>query len=207
MEIAIALFDRMTALDAVGPYEVLSRLPGANVRFVAAEAGPKRCDTQALALVADRTLEDVPTPEIVVVPGGEGTRGPEGEELVEWIRTAHESSRWTTSVCTGSLLLGAAGVLDGLKATSHWLYLDRLREHGAEPTLERVVEQGKVVMAAGVSSGIDMALRLAQLEAGDDVAQAIQLAIEYDPEPPFDAGSPHKAPNHVVELVRSAEPG
>jgi transcriptional regulator GlxA family with amidase domain len=205
VQIAIALFDRMTALDAIGPYEVLSRLPGADVRFVASETGPKRCDTGALALVADHALEEVPSPDVVVVPGGEGTRGPEGAELIDWIRATHETSRWTTSVCTGSLLLGAAGVLDGLRATSHWLFLDRLSEHGAEPTGERVVEQGKVMTAAGVSSGIDMALRLAHREAGDDVARAIQLAIEYDPQPPFDAGSPEKAPEHVVELVRSAE--
>jgi transcriptional regulator GlxA family with amidase domain len=207
MQIAIALFDRMTALDAIGPYEVLSRLPGAEVRFVAAESGPKRCDTQALALVADHTLDEVPNPDVLVVPGGAGTRGPEGAEMLDWIRSAHATSRWTTSVCTGSLLLGAAGVLDGLRATSHWLFLDRLREHGAEPARERVVEQGKVLTAAGVSSGIDMALRLAHREGGDDAAQAIQLAIEYDPEPPFDTGSPEKAPEHVVELVRSSESG
>ena len=201
MEIAIALYDRMTALDAVGPYEALSRLPGAEIRFVAAEAGPKRCDTKVLALVADHTLDEVPAPDVMVIPGGAGSREESGAALLEWIRTAHESSRWTTSVCTGSLLLGAAGVLDGLGATSHWLFLEHLREYGAEPTPERVVERGKVITAAGVSSGIDMALRLIQLEAGDDAAQAIQLAIEYDPQPPFDAGSPSKAPDRIVELV------
>jgi transcriptional regulator GlxA family with amidase domain len=125
--------------------------------------------------------------------------------VIDWIRSVHEQTTWTTSVCTGSLLLGAAGVLDGLKATSHWLLLDRLREFGAEPTGERVVEQGKVITAAGVSSGIDMALRLAAHVAGEDLAQAIQLGIEYDPQPPFDAGSPAKAPQHVVELVTGFE--
>jgi transcriptional regulator GlxA family with amidase domain len=114
----------------------------------------------------------------------------------------HQTSRWTTSVCTGALLLGAAGILEGLRATTHWLFFDQLREFGAEPTLERVVEQGKVITAAGVSSGIDMALRLVQLIAGDQVAQAIQLSIEYDPQPPLDAGSPAKAPQQIVELVR-----
>ena len=204
MEIAIALFERVTALDAIGPYEVLRRLPRVDVRFVAAEAGPKRCDSGALALVADWTLAEVPNPDVVVVPGGPGTREGAGAELVEWIRAAHASTRWTTSVCTGSLLLGAAGVLQGMRATSHWLHVERLRALGAEPTSERVVEEGKVLTAAGVSSGIDMALRLAALEAGEEVAQAIQLAIEYDPQPPFDAGSPASAPRHVVELVRAA---
>jgi transcriptional regulator GlxA family with amidase domain len=129
-------------------------------------------------------------------------RALDDEQVLGWIRSAHETSDWTTSVCTGSLLLGAAGILRGLKATSHWAALDRLAEFGAEPTSERVVEQGKVITAAGVSSGIDMGLRLAQLIAGDDVAQAIQLGIEYDPEPPFDAGSPEKAPAHLVDALR-----
>ncbi len=204
MQIVIAIYDGVTALDAIGPYEVLAKLPGAQVTFVGAEAGPKRCDTGALSLVADATLAEHPRPEIIVIPGGPGSRHPAGEEIVEWIRSAHASTRWTTSVCTGSLLLGAAGVLDGLRATSHWLYLDRLRELGAEPVSERVVREGKVITAAGVSSGIDMALGLAAIEAGEDVAQAIQLAIEYDPQPPFDAGSPNKAPGHVVERVRAA---
>jgi putative intracellular protease/amidase len=212
VEIAIFIFDRLTALDAVGPYEVLSRLPGAEVRFVAEEPGPKRTETGMLSLVADDALADVAEPEILVVPGGFGTRPLiDREPVLDWIRSAHETSTWTTSVCTGSLLLGAAGVLQGLKATTHWLELERLREFGADPTGERVVEQGKVITAAGVSSGIDMALRLASHVAGDDVAQAIQLGIEYDPQPPFDAGSPAKAPKHVVDLVtavgRAAQAG
>jgi transcriptional regulator GlxA family with amidase domain len=202
VQIAIPLFERLTALDAIGPYEVLSRLPGAEVLFVAAEPGSKRTDTGALALSADRGLNEVPQPDIVVVPGGRGTRDQPHDELLAWIQQAHETSRWTTSVCTGALLLGAAGILDGLRATTHWLFFDQLREFGAEPTLERVVEQGKVITAAGVSSGIDMALRLVQLIAGDEVAQAVQLSIEYDPQPPFDAGSPAKAPQPIVELVR-----
>jgi transcriptional regulator GlxA family with amidase domain len=202
MQIAIPLFERLTALDAIGPYEVLSRLPGAEVLFVAAEPGSKRTDTGALALSADRGLSEVPQPDIIVVPGGRGTRDQPHDELLAWIQQAHQTSRWTTSVCTGALLLGAAGVLEGLRATTHWLFLDQLRDFGAEPTLERVVEQGKVITAAGVSSGIDMALRLAQLIAGDEVAQAVQLSIEYDPQPPLDAGSPAKAPRPIVELVR-----
>jgi len=204
VQIAILLYDGFTALDAVGPYEVLSRLPGAEVRFVAVEPGPKTTETHMLSLVADHAIEDVPSPEILLVPGGFGTRRLLGDEQVlGWIRRAHETSQWTTSVCTGSLLLGAAGVLNGLRATSHWVSLERLREFGAEPTLERVVEQGKVVTSAGVSSGIDMALVLISRIAGDEVAQAIQLSIEYDPQPPFDAGSPAKAPKEIVELVRT----
>jgi transcriptional regulator GlxA family with amidase domain len=202
VQIAIPLFERLTALDAIGPYEVLSRLPGAEVVFVAAEPGSKRTDTGALALTADRRLSEVPQPDIVVVPGGRGTRDQPHDELLAWIQQTHQTSRWTTSVCTGALLLGAAGILDGLRATTHWLFFDQLREFGAEPTLERVVEQGKVITAAGVSSGIDMALRLVQLIAGDAVAQAVQLSIEYDPQPPLDAGSPAKAPQQIVELVR-----
>jgi transcriptional regulator GlxA family with amidase domain len=202
VEIAVPIFDRLTALDAIGPYEVLSRLPGAEVLFLAAEPGLKRTDTDALALTAERSLTDVPEPDIVVVPGGRGTRDQPHDDLVAWLRRTHETSRWTTSVCTGALLLGAAGILDGVRATTHWLFFEQLREFGAEPTLERVVEQGKVVTAAGVSSGIDMALRLVQLIAGDDVAKAVQLSIEYDPQPPLDAGSPAKAPEQIVQLVR-----
>jgi transcriptional regulator GlxA family with amidase domain len=205
MQIAIPLFDQMTALDAIGPYEVLWRPPGWEVVFVAAEPGPKRMETGMLSLVADRPLSDVPEPDIVMVPGGAGTRSSGHEELIEWIRSAHEGSRWTTSVCTGAILLGRAGVLDGLRATTHWASLDRLREFGAEPVGdERVVEEGKVITAAGVSAGIDMALRLLQIELGDEMAQAVQLSIEYDPQPPVDAGSTQKAPDHIVSRVRSA---
>src|SRR5688500_7203605 len=206
MDIAILLFDRLTALDAVGPYEVLSRLPDANLTFVATEAGPKRTDTKALALVADATLADVPKPDILLVPGGPGQMEAEKDEaILDWLRSAHETSAWTTSVCTGSLVLGAAGLLEGKRATSHWVYREALRAYGAEPVDARVVEDGKVVTAAGVSSGIDMALTLAARVAGDDVAKAIQLGIEYDPDPPFDAGAPHKATPELVELIRSLE--
>jgi putative intracellular protease/amidase len=190
MNIAIPIFDRLTALDAVGPYEVLSRLPGATVRFVAAEPGPKRTENGMLALVADQALDELPHPEVLVVPGGYGTRAlMEDDTMLSWLRGAHESSLWTTSVCTGSLLLAAAGILDGLEATTHWLALDVLERYGARPVSRRVVEQGKVITAAGVSSGIDMALTLAAHIAGETLAQGIQLGIEYDPEPPFRSGS------------------
>ncbi len=202
-EIAILVYDRITALDAVGPYEVLQRLPEARIRWVAPEPGRVRTDQGKLTLVAEDRLEDVPRPDIVLVPGGFGTDALlDDSRVLDWLRRAHETSRWTTSVCTGSLLLGAAGILRGLRATSHWAQLARLADFGAEPTPSRVVFQGKVVTAAGVSSGIDMALALAARECGELLAQAIQLGIEYDPQPPFDAGAPHKAPPEVVEAVR-----
>jgi transcriptional regulator GlxA family with amidase domain len=206
MRIAILIFDRLTALDAVGPYEVLSRLPGANLRFVAAEPGPKRTDTGALALQADVGLSAVSDADVVLVPGGAGSRALMADQVVlDWLRAIHERSAWTTSVCTGALVLGAAGILDGKRATTHWAYLDRLADLGAEPVAERVVEDGKVITAAGVSAGIDMALHLAARIAGEEVAQAIQLGIEYDPAPPFDSGSPSKASPEVIELVRTVE--
>jgi len=203
MQIAIVLFDGVTALDAVGPYEVLKLLPGADVRLVAGTAGEKATDGGPLKLVADHALDEVPSPEIVVVPGGPGARALfDDESVLAWLRSVHERSRWTTSVCWGSAVLGTAGLLDGHEATSHWLARDDLAQQGARPVNERVVVSGKVITSAGVSAGIDMALRLAALEAGESVAQAIQLLIEYDPQPPFDAGSPDRAPADVVERVR-----
>ena len=188
----------------MGPYDVLARVPGAEVTFVAAERGPVRTETDSLALVADRALAELTDPDIVVVPGGYGNRELlDGGEVVEWLRQVHAGTSWTTSVCTGALLLGAAGILDGLEATTHWAALELLPDYGAQPVQRRVVTQGKVITAAGVSAGIDMALHLAAQLAGPDVAQAIQLGIEYDPQPPFDAGSPDKAPAHIVELLRS----
>ncbi|MCS0599855.1 DJ-1/PfpI family protein [Streptomyces sp. LP11] len=203
MDIAIVLFDRFTALDAVGPYETLGRLPGARTTFVAEQAGPVRSDTGNLALVADRALADVPSPDLVVVPGGPGQHAVMAHvPLLDWLRAADAGSTWTTSVCTGSLLLGAAGLLRGRRATTHWLGLDTLAEYGATPTGERVVFDGKYVTAAGVSSGIDMGLALLGRIAGDEVAQSVQLATEYDPQPPYDAGSPEKAPAHLVARMR-----
>ena len=202
MDVAIPLFDRFTALDAIGPYQVLSLLPGTTVRFVAAEAGPIRTDDGMLTVVAEARWEEVSRPEVIVVPGGPGTRPMLSDErLLGWLRSAHETSRHTTSVCTGSLVLAAAGLLEGTDATTHWASRRELAALGAHPLPERVVERGKVITAAGVSAGIDMALRLCQLLAGPEMAQAAQLLIEYDPDPPFDSGSPEKAPPEVVELV------
>ncbi|MFF7757533.1 DJ-1/PfpI family protein [Streptomyces griseorubiginosus] len=204
MQIAVVLFDRFTALDAVGPYETLGRLPDAETVFVAERTGPVRTDTGVLAITADRTLEEVPSPDIVIVPGGAGqTPQMENTALLDWLRTADATSTWTTSVCTGSLLLAAAGLLEGRRATSHWLALEYLERFGVEPTGERVVFDGKYVTAAGVSSGIDMGLALLGRIAGDEHAQAVQLLTEYDPQPPYGAGSPLKAPAHLVEEFRA----
>ena len=204
MNTAILLYDGFTALDAIGPYEVLSRLPGGRATFVAAEAGPVRTDNRMLTVHAERSLAEVRAPEIVLVPGGPGEVAERaGGPALDWLRTAHETSTWTTSVCTGSLILAAAGLLAGKRATGHWLAMDKLGELGAEPVSERFVIEGKIVTAAGVSAGIDMALALAAEIAGEQVAQAIQLGIEYDPQPPFDAGSPQKAPAEIVELLRA----
>ncbi|MGW0781019.1 DJ-1/PfpI family protein [Streptomyces sp. NPDC002913] len=204
MQIAIVLFDRFTALDAVGPYEMLGRSPEDEIVFVAERTGPVRNDRGSLSLVADRTLADVPAPDLVIVPGGPGQSDQmENENLLGWLRTADATSTWTTSVCTGSLLLAAAGLLTGRRATSHWLALDVLKAYGAEPTGERVVTDGKYVTAAGVSSGIDMALTLLGRIAGDEHAMTVQLLTEYDPQPPYDAGSPQKAPADMVEKWRA----
>jgi transcriptional regulator GlxA family with amidase domain len=205
VQIAFLLYDRFTSLDAVGPFDVLNNVPGTEPIFVAERSGPVRNESDSLSLVADASLAEVTSPEIVVVPGGFGTRALlEHEPVLEWLRGVHQSSTWTTSVCTGSLLLAAAGLLDGVPATTHWLARDLLASLGARPVPGRVVEHGKIVTAAGVSSGIDMALGLVQRMHGDEVSQAIQLAIEYDPEPPFDSGSPEKAPPEVVAAVTAA---
>jgi putative intracellular protease/amidase len=206
MKIAIPVFEGITALDAIGPYEVLSRLPGADLKFVSFEPVPVKTDNGMLSLNAELALDDFADPDILVFPGGFGTRPlMKDERMLDWVRHVHDGTTWTTSVCTGSLVLGAAGLLDGLEATTHWAAMNTLAKTGARPTGRRVVPQGKIVTAAGVSSGIDMALYLAGQIAGDTVAQAIQLGIEYDPQPPYDAGSPEKAPRDVMELVRGLE--
>jgi putative intracellular protease/amidase len=203
VDIVCLLFEGITALDIVGPYEVLQRLPEANVKFVAKTAGEVRTDNKFLALVADHALADVTSADVLVIPGGFATRALEGDTgLLEWISAVDATTTWTTSVCTGSMLLAAAGLLDGKEATTHWASLDRLKEYGAIPTGRRVVEQGKIITAAGVSSGIDMGLTLVARIAGDEYAQGVQLGIEYDPQPPFDSGSLDKAPAPVAEFMR-----
>ncbi len=204
MDVAILLYEGLTALDAIGPYETLTLLPGARVKFVARERGAKRTDSGALALVADYSFSEVTSPEVIVVPGSaNSTRSAmEDAATLEWLRAAHETSRWTTSVCSGALVLAAAGLLKGLKATTHWAAMPFLAAFGAEAVQERVVRQGKIVTAAGVLAGLDMALYLAGEIAGAEAAQVVQLIMEYDPQPPFDAGSVGKASASVVESAR-----
>lgn len=201
MQIAIPVFERITALDAVGPYEVLQRLPESEIIFIGHREGTVRTDNGFLGLAADAEFEDVTDPDVIVFPGGIGTRSMMADDRVlEWLRTAHETTRFTTSVCTGSLILGAAGLLNGLEATTHWGAYDLLAGTGAEVVTTRVVEnlEQRIITAAGVSSGIDMALRLAELLVDADAARAMQLMIEYDPQPPFDAGSVVKAGPQVM---------
>ncbi len=209
MQIAIGLYDGFTALDFVGPYQVLANRPGTEIVLCAATAGIVPDDTGLLKLQVDQTFADVPRPDVLLVPGGFVTRqiAADGHPIVDWVRTAHETTTWTTSVCTGALVLGAAGVLDGLVATTHWIAYDTLASYGARPTEQRVVESGKVVTAAGVSAGIDLALGLVGRIDGPEVAMAIQLGIEYDPQPPYDAGSPAKAPAEIRQLVEAVMEG
>jgi putative intracellular protease/amidase len=206
VQIAIPLYEGFTALDAVGPYDVLQQMPDAEVVFCAPEARVHRTESDALGVCADRTLDEIDSPDIVVVPGGLGNRrwlaGPNA--YTEWLVAVHEGTRFTTSVCTGSLLLAAAGLLNGVDATTHWAAREVLADLGASPVAERVVERGKIVTAAGVSSGIDMALRMVERIHGETAAQAVQLAIEYDPDPPHDTGSLEKAPDELASLVRGA---
>jgi transcriptional regulator GlxA family with amidase domain len=202
--IAIPLFPRFTALDAIGPYEVLQRIPGFDITFIGHERGVVRSDNGMLGIELDATFEDLTAPDIVVFPGGVGTRVlMTDERVLDWVRAAHATSTFTTSVCTGSLVLAATGLLDGLTATTHWGALDILAQHGATPTGERVVEHldRRIITAAGVSSGIDMALRLVELLVDRTAAEASQLMIEYDPQPPFDSGSTAKAAPEVVQRV------
>jgi transcriptional regulator GlxA family with amidase domain len=206
MQIAILIFDKLTALDAIGPYEVLRPVPGWEVKFVARSKGEIRTDSGFLGLSADYSLEEVTEADMVLVPGGEGNRPLlEDETVLGWLREIDKTTKWTTSVCTGSLVLGAAGLLEGRRATSNWIQLERLRDYGADPVGGRWVQDGKVLTAAGVTAGIDMALHLVAEEAGPEVAQAVQLGLEYDPQPPFDSGSPEKAAPEIVELVKAAE--
>ncbi|MGA8252747.1 MAG: DJ-1/PfpI family protein [Mycobacterium sp.] len=196
MQAAIALFDRFTALDAVGPYEVLQRIPSIDVIFVGHQRGEVRTENGVLGVTCDATFDEVGAPDVVVMPGGIGTRQLIHDEAIRgWLHSVHPRTTFTTSVCTGSLLLAAAGLLDGLTATTHWSAADLLNELGARYVPERVVEHvpQRIITAAGVSSGIDMALRLIELLVDREAAQAAQLMIEYDPQPPFDSGTWAKA--------------
>jgi transcriptional regulator GlxA family with amidase domain len=202
--IAIPVFDRFTALDGIGPYEVLQRVPGYVVTFIGDRREVIRSDNGFLGIQVDATYDEVPAPDIVVFPGGVGTRELVGDQRVlDWVRNAHRTTTFTTSVCTGSLVLAAAGLLDGKTATTHWSAMDTLGKLGAIPTSQRVVEHlaDRIITAAGVSSGIDMALRLVELLVDQTAAEAMQLMIEYDPQPPFSSGAVHKAGDHVIERI------
>lgn len=204
MQIAAVLFPRVTALDIVGPYEVLQRLPGATVTFVGHRIGEVRTDNGFLGLAVDATFDEIARPDVVIVPGGIGTRALlEDRPVLDWLRAVHPTTRFTTSVCTGSLVLAAAGLLTGLTATTHWGALDLLGRLGAVPTTQRVVEHldQRIITAAGVSSGIDMALRLSELLVDETAARAMQLMIEYDPQPPFDSGHPDRASDAVKQRL------
>ena len=204
MDIAILLYDGVTALDAIGPYEVLSRLPEAKIHFVAKQAGSIRTDTGFLALTADDELADLPQPDIIVVPGALAGWLPVTRDhlILDWLKMAHQTTQWTTSVCTGSLILGAAGLLKDKPATTHWETMKFLSWFGAKPTEARIVQQEKIITAAGVSAGIDMGLYLANEVAGEDTARSIQLMMEYDPQPPFNSGSVQKAPSAITKLAK-----
>ena len=203
-QVVIPLFAKFTALDGIGPYEVLQRIPDIDVTFIAAQGGIVRSENGMLGIEADGTFDDFPDPDIIVFPGGHGTRALMTDDAtLEWVRVAHRTTTFTTSVCTGSLVLAAAGLLDGLTATTHWSARDVLTEHGATPVPERVVEhlEQRIITAAGVSSGIDMALRLVELLFDRTAAEAAQLMIEYDPQPPFDMGSLQKADDVTITRV------
>ena len=204
MQVAIALYPRLTALDAIGPYEVLQRVPELDIVFVGEARGTVRTENGFLGLTVDAAFDEVPRPDIVLVPGGIGSRAfTDGGTIVDWLQSVHPNTRFTTSVCTGALVLGAAGLLQGLTATTHWGALEALRKFGVEPVSERIVEHldERIITAAGVSSGIDMALRLVQILVDDVGAQAAQLMIEYDPAPPFDAGHPTRVDDAVMTRV------
>lgn len=204
MKIAVLLYPEFTALDCIGPYEILSRIPDAELKFVSADGGLVTSDTGALSIQTACRLDEMTDPDIVLVPGGPGDQAAIADKRnLDWLRRVDENTKWTTSVCTGALLLAAAGLLDGKEATTHWAAYDQLRELGGVPVARRVVRSGKIITGAGVSAGIDMALTLLAEEVGADYAQGIQLAIEYDPQPPFDSGSPDKARPEILALVRA----
>jgi transcriptional regulator GlxA family with amidase domain len=206
VQIAIVLYPGMTALDAVGPYEVLRLLPDAEVRFVGAAPGPVVTDSGVLFLGVTHSYPETPNPDIVLVPGSGPRTATEmaDQQLTDWLRRVHETTRWTTSVCTGSMILAAAGLLDGLPATTHWAVQPGLAAMGAKPQRgQRIVRAGKIVTAAGVAAGIDLGLWLVGEIAGRQHAEMVQLFIEYDPQPPYDAGHPSKASKTVIDHAKT----
>ena len=206
MQIAIGLYNGFTLLDWAGPYQVFTSVPGAEVILVASTAEPVVDDHDLVRVPPTHTFDEVSSPDVVMIPGGLRTRhvAATGHPIIDWVRDVHDRTTWTTSVCTGALVLGAAGLLEGVPATTHWRSKDDLAGYGAPPTEQRVVKHGRVVTGAGVSAGIDVALTMVAEIWGAEVAQAVQLGIEYDPQPPFDAGAPSKAAPEIRELVSAA---
>lgn len=202
MKIAMLFFDDMTPLDTIGPYQVFTPVPGWEVVTVAREAGPIVDDSGRTLLIAEAALADVESADILFVGGGDVRETMTNPDVLDWVRKIDAGSRWTTSVCTGSLILGAAGLLDGRMATTHWSQLEKLTDFGAIPVSERVVTDGKYVTGAGVAAGIDMALHFLGQVAGDEIAKCIQLAIEYDPDPPYNSGSPKTASSETQKLLQ-----
>ncbi len=203
MKIAYVLYPDFTALDLVGPYEIISRWPEVDVRFLATSADPVRADC-GLTVVPTDTPQTLPDPDLIVVPGS-GNPLPvlRDQPLIDWLRAAAPQCQWTASVCTGAGIYAAAGLLTDKPTTTHWAFRDVVRAYGVEVVDERVVWQANHVSAAGVSAGIDMAFALTERVHGPDLAKALQLVIEYDPEPPFDSGSPAKADDATMRLATS----
>ncbi len=190
-------------LDAIGPYEALRHMAGAEVLFVAEQKGEIKADSGFIDITAKYSIDFVREADILIIPGSTIAfiKEMKNEKVKQWIKDMDQTTKWTTTVCTGSLILASTGLLEGLKATSHWKPINLLREYGAEPSRERVVEQGKYITAAGVSAGIDMALILANKLVGEEEAKAIQLAIEYDPKPLFQSGNFSSADEKVIEIA------
>jgi transcriptional regulator GlxA family with amidase domain len=200
--VGLVLYPQFTALDIVGPFQTLVDVPGLDVFFVAAEKGPVVDHTGRLTIEATHSFDEIDALDVIVVPGGLADRGIDRTNaVVQFVEKIHPTTTWTTSVCTGSIYLAHAGILNGLTATTHWASYDRLEALGATPTEQRVITQGKIITAAGVSSGIDMGLVLVAALQGDEMAKMIQLAIEYDPQPPFDSGAPSKVSPEIKDLV------
>jgi cyclohexyl-isocyanide hydratase len=200
--IGMLIFPRMTQLDMTGPYEVLARLPDTKVELIARTLAPVVTD-RGMQIVPTVTYETCPPLDVVMVPGGPGQQDlMEDETALAFLRKQAAQAKYVTSVCTGSLVLGAAGLLKGRRATSHWAAIDNLALLGAIPVREKVVVDGNVVTGAGVTSGIDFALSLAAILDGEKVAREVQLGIEYDPDPPFDSGSPNKATPDILDTVK-----
>jgi cyclohexyl-isocyanide hydratase len=204
LSVGVVLFPNFTLLDLAGPYEVFCRLPATHVYLVAARLEPIRTE-QGGTMMPDTTFESAPTFDVLCVPGGPGQQlVMEDERFLSFLREQGQTARLITSVCTGALILGAAGLLQGYRATTHWRYRDLLSLLGAQPVAERVVIDRNRITGAGVTSGIDLALVVASVLFGEEIAQAIQLGIEYDPQPPFQGGSPKSADPRLVKSVSTS---